>query len=75
MSKNYATTIYGTQPIDERRGKPMYLSNPSLEELKIDERNGKPVMLQGSKSVLMDSRTRELTGEGTVAFVEREYLD
>ena len=61
--------------IDERRGLPVYRSNPSLDGLPMRIKNKPAKIVAGQRAVLFDDATGEVAGEGSVAFMEREVVD
>lgn len=63
--------------IGERRGYPVYRANPTLvgRERGRNRYSSKVQSLDGTKAMLMDTATGEITGEGQVAFVQREEVD
>ena len=62
--------------IGERRGFPVYRANPSLVDLERGQLRDKATkVIAGNKAMLMDSATGEITGEGAVAFLERQEVD
>lgn len=62
--------------IGKRRGFPIYRSNPSLINLDQGQiKQNATKVIHGNKAMLMDTATGEITGEGAVAFLEREEVD
>jgi len=60
--------------IDERRGLPVYRSNPSLDGLPMRIKNKPAKIVSGQRAVLFDD-DGVVAGEGSVAFMEREVVD
>ena len=63
--------------IGERRGVPIYKANPSLAGMERGNRlRDKPAkIISGNKAMLVDDATGEITGEGSVGFVETQEVD
>jgi len=62
--------------IGERRGFPIYKANPSLVGLERGTVRAKPAnIIQGNRAMVVNDRTGEVTGEGSVAFIESEEVD
>lgn len=64
-----------TQKLGERRGFPIYKSNPSLETVKERKQIKATKVIEGNKAMIFNGDTGEVTGEGSVAFLEREIVD
>lgn len=70
MSENSSDQISG-----ERRGFPIYKTNPSLGKVSPVARYKGAKVIEGNRAMLVDNATGEITGEGSVAFLERQEVD
>jgi hypothetical protein len=62
--------------IGERRGFPIYRSNPSLVGLETGvARDKRAQIIKGNKVMMVNEYTGEITGEGAAAFIETQEVD
>lgn len=68
-------TTTDAETLGERRGMPIYRTNPSIDGLPMQIKNRTAKIVSGQKALLYDDATGEVAGEGSVAFIEREVVD
>ena len=60
--------------VGERRGMPIYKANPSLSEVGTRPKSAPTRIISGQRAMLV-GEAGEVTGEGSVAFIERQEVD
>jgi hypothetical protein len=65
-----------TKELGKRRGFPIFNYNPCLAQLsEFQTREQKPAIVKDTKAIIFNDSTGEVTGQGSIAFLEREEVD
>jgi hypothetical protein len=69
-------TASEVQLIDNRRGFPVYATNPSARDIVPRLRDKRPIRIEGANKLLIyNPCDGDIVGEGDLAFVERQVVD